>query len=202
VHFTLTPRGSTTLRDGLFQQFISLLNSAQETGLLYEFILPIFKQMRKLGLTEKQKSNIQRYINHLKSMSESVQMRVLYFESRPEELFTEQNIEIDKWYRQLAVSEQRIEQVMKTYEHIRQCLKKEACYLFTGQLGHVEDGELPSHWDLMIYGSVTNGLCTEQESDLDLTLVVNSFTLRHDVLLRRVKTILEKHQRYAMQEPI
>ena len=41
------------------------------------------------------------------------------------------------------------------------------------------------------------------ESDLDLTLIVDNFDLRHEVLLRRVKAILQKETRFSMvQEPI
>lgn len=59
-------------------------------------------------------------------------MKVLYYESRPEESYAEQNTQIDKWYKQLAVSEERMDSIIETYEHIKDCLKKEEIYLFTG----------------------------------------------------------------------
>jgi hypothetical protein len=51
---------------------------------------------------------------------------------------------------------------------------------------------------------VTNGLCQEEDSDLDLTLVVDDFKFRHNVLLRRIRTILQKHSTRFMlaQEPM
>lgn len=72
--------------------------------------------------------------------------------------------------------------------------------MFTGS--HA-DQDPPIEWDILVYGSVANGLCQNLDSDLDLTLVTAEFGVRHDVLLRRIKLILQKEARFCVsQEPM
>jgi len=55
----------------------------------------------------------------------------------------------------------------------------------------------------MMYGSTTNSLCQEKDSDLDLTLLVNDFDLSHELLLKKVKDCLAQETRFLCQfEPM
>ena len=55
----------------------------------------------------------------------------------------------------------------------------------------------------MKYGSIINGLCSKNSSDLDLTLIINDFAISHDTALICVKMALAKHEseknRYRFQ---
>ena len=112
------------------------------------------------------------------------------------------NVEVNGYYKRLAVSGERMDQLMETYEFIRECLRKNAYYLFNGTHSENQSTSGPD-WELSVYGSVTNGLCQDQDSDLDLTLIVNDFKVKHEVLLRRIKAILMPEARFCInQEPL
>lgn len=201
----LSGLGDMELRNIWFQKFIYLLekldyNSDTETTIFKKFIKPIRSRAARI-LSDKQMGVVHRYLN---SLPNSVSVpRVCYTEWQPSEDFHDSNVDVDSWYRRLAVTEARMVQIMDAYEYIRECLKANAFYLFTGSTSNENEKTLPENWDLLIYGSVTNGLCQEQDSDLDLTLVVNDFKIRHDVLLRRIRTVLQKESRFCMtQEPL
>lgn len=70
--------------------------------------------------------------------------------------YTALNRQIDQWYTKLAVSEARMEQMLELKAEILAQLTKSACYLMTGLNGNNDEHQ---DWDLLIYGSVTNGLC-------------------------------------------
>ena len=49
---------------------------------------------------------------------------------------------------------------------------------------------------LMIYGSVVNSLCQENNLDLDLTLIVNDFEISHEVIVRELMKELQNSDRF------
>ena len=151
-------------------------------------------------MSDKQKNIISRYINSIEVELPDLPL-VQFMECQKSDKFNNLNEEFDGWYRRLAVSETRMNQFMETYEHIRVCLKQDEKYLFTGSYFN-ESESVTKEWDMLIYGSVQNGLCQEKDSDLDLTLVVNDFEIPHEVLLRRIRAILQRDSRfYQIAEP-
>ena len=52
-------------------------------------------------------------------------------------------------------------------------------------------------WDLVIYGSTVNALATKQESDLDLTIVIDDFEVSHEIILRNIKKVLETKAQFC-----
>lgn len=57
---------------------------------------------------------------------------VQFMECFQSDKFNALNVEIDGWYQRLAVSDTRMDQILETYEHIRNCLTQDENYLFTG----------------------------------------------------------------------
>ena len=97
--------------------------------IIKRFINPIRSQAVRI-LSEKQMSVVSRYLDVLPQTSND--FRVCYSEWQPPEDFYELSLDIDSWYKRLAVTETRMEQLLEVYTVIRQCLKTEAVYLFTG----------------------------------------------------------------------
>jgi DNA polymerase sigma len=97
-----------------------------------------------------------------------------------------------------------MDQFMETYRAINRELRAAADELIHGERrNHSQSDPRVQAWDLLVYGSVTNTLCSDQDSDLDLTLVLADFEIEHEVLLRRIKSILRRVPRFSeINEPL
>jgi hypothetical protein len=68
---------------------------------------------------------IHRYLSVIRADSDD-KPRVCYSEWQPNEDYYELNVEIDSWYKRLAVTETRMDQIMEAYHEIRECLRSQA----------------------------------------------------------------------------
>jgi len=55
---------------------------------------------------------------------------------------------------------------------------------------------------LCVYGSIVNSLAQDKDSDLDLTLIVDDFEISHELILRCVRSELEKNPRFDCSQSL
>ena len=118
------------IRNTMFQKLVVLLDTIVHFDDIKGFIIPVCRKTQRI-LSDKQKNIISRYISSFE-MELDEKPLVQFMECFQSDKFNALNVEIDGWYQRLAVSETRMDQIMETYEHIRNCLKQDEKYLFTG----------------------------------------------------------------------